>query len=367
MTTEELCPKCTLPRDKKGSGSLTQWMTTCSCDRDGASKAENIQALSLNLCKKCGKRADKGRVGSLTQFIFRYDLCSCEGAAFAQKHGIIREPGLSAGMSCRTAGTSDQTAGTSGQTSGTSGPGTSDRTLDESQWQQEPEDALAVDQEVFPRERYKPLKLMGKGAEGTVYLCRDLLLNKLVAIKLLNVLTDAQLQSFQLEAKLLSKLDHPNIVRILDFGVTASGAPYMVLEQTEGVSLDQFLKDHGPLSWRAAAKLFLPLSKALNYCHANGIFHRDLKPGNILLLGNTSWLSESTAPTDEPTVQLVDFGVAKHIGSTRDIGVSETDGSVESKEAMIGTPSFMAPDVARGLSFDARSEIYSLAAPCTPH
>lgn len=336
MTSEELCPKCTLPRDKNGSGSLTQWMTTCSCDREGASKAEDVQFISLNLCKQCGKRADNGRVGSLTQFIFRYDLCSCEGAAFAKQHGITLSKQISDQTNHETA---DQVAGAS------------DRRVDESQWQQEPEDALAVNQEAFPRERYKPLKLMGKGAEGTVYLCRDRLLNKVVAIKLLNVLTNTQLQSFQLEAKLLSKLDHPNIVRILDFGVTVSGAPYMVLEQTEGVSLDQFLKEHGPLSWRAAATLFLPLSKALSYCHTNGIFHRDLKPGNILLLGNRSWLSQSTYPPDEPAVQLVDFGVAKNVGS---------EGS---KEAMIGTPSFMAPDVARGLSFDARSEIYSLG--CT--
>lgn len=346
MTTEELCPRCTLPRDKKGSGSLTQWMTTCSCDREGASRPENIQVISLNLCKQCGKRADKGRVGSLTQFIFRYDLCSCEGAEFAREHGIVLEPARG------------DPSGESSDDNDNPNQDTHNLT-DESQFHQQPEDALAVDQEAFPRERYKPLKLMGKGAEGTVYLCRDLLLNKLVAIKLLNVLTDTQLQAFQLEARLLSKLDHPNIVRILDFGATLNGTPYMVLEQTEGLSLDRFLQEHGPLNWRAAAMLFLPLSKALSYCHANGVFHRDLKPSNILLLGNTSWLDKgapSVAQVDEPAVQLVDFGVAKHIGTT-----SET--ATGSKEAMIGTPSFMAPDVARGFSFDERSEIYSLG--CT--
>src|SRR5262249_3472965 len=111
---------------------------------------------------------------------------------------------------------------------------------EEQQFKPIEETELELDNALFPIDRYKPLSELGKGASGKVYLCRDRLLGKKVAVKCLQLITPQQLVSFQMEARATSQLRHPGLVAIMDFGSTESGAPYMVKEYARGISLEQY-------------------------------------------------------------------------------------------------------------------------------
>jgi serine/threonine protein kinase len=304
----EKCSKCYLPKNPQGSGSLTQWITCCRCD--AAPPIIEEKAEDVNLCSNCGKRLSQGRVGSFTQFIFRFDICSCEKPTWAPDTVPYNEPAF--------------------------------ETNSDSLENFESESDLEFDPSSIPTERYKPLQMIGAGSGGKVYLCHDLLLNKLVALKTLNTLVGEQLVAFQNEAKLLSKLDHPNIIKILDFGATISGAPYMVLEHSPGSNLMDALETNGPLTPGFARQVFTDLCHALSYCHERGVFHRDLKPANILF---------TKMPGQQTAIKLIDFGIATAGNHEK----TRYDG-----RDLIGTPTYMPPDQMLGLIYDARSEIYSL-------
>jgi len=203
-----------------------------------------------------------------------------------------------------------------------------------------PEDEMQVDSDMFPVERYKPLEKIGSGSTGQVYLCRDRLLRKKVAVKTLRQVTPEQLVAFQMEARATSQLNHPNIVTILDFGATASGAPFMVLEFVKGESLDIILNREKLLPWKLALDLAVQLADALTHAHSLGIYHRDLKPSNIILT------------MDENGVRLIDFGVAKL--------QQAQEPTIVQGRTLVGTPAYMSPDQMLGHDFDARSEIYTL-------
>lgn len=259
---------------------------------------------------------NKGRSGSFTQFIFRYDLCSCGSAA---------KPGSTAFVDAVENSTFAAPA-------------------DEPFEEMEPDESVAdVTAELFPIDRYTPLKRIGMGAVGVVYLCHDVNLNKRVVLKTLHYRDAEQLVAFQKEARVLSKLAHPNIVRILDFGATSSGSPYMVLEHSKGITLDIELQENGPLSPDGARNVFSQLVKALAYCHDHAVMHRDLKPENILLCPSKR--------DDSIFVKLIDFGIAM---------VEDQESTSINGRTITGTPAYMPPDQVRGYAYDTRSEVYSL-------
>ncbi len=207
--------------------------------------------------------------------------------------------------------------------------------------------ALALDPALFPMERYQPISQLGKGSAGIVYLCLDRLLGKQVAIKCLRSVTAEQLIGFQSEAKASSLMNHIGVVAVLDFGVTSGGAPYMVMEYAEGQTLEQRIAEKGPLEPELAVKVFIRIADALGYAHAKGIYHRDLKSSNILILDENS---------DDPDVRLIDFGVAR-------IKHAIQASAIVQGLTIVGTPAYMPPDQAAGLPYDARSEIYAFG--CT--
>ncbi|MCA9805908.1 MAG: serine/threonine protein kinase [Cyanobacteria bacterium HKST-UBA02] len=203
---------------------------------------------------------------------------------------------------------------------------------------------IEVEADSFPLDRYLPLGELGRGAGGTVYLCRDRVLGKEVAVKVLHLLTAEQLLLFQDEARALSKLEHRNIVSILDFGATDSGVPFMVLEHFPGETLTEYLERSGFMDEDTARQVFGQIIEGLAYSHSRGIFHRDLKPNNFML---------RNAGTDSLEVKIIDFGVAR---------VAELTGRVTEFQGrtLAGTPFYMSPDVIKGHAYSRASEVYSL-------
>lgn len=199
--------------------------------------------------------------------------------------------------------------------------------------------------EEFPLERYEPVAIIGKGTVGTIYLCHDRRLHrKKVAVKVLRGVSDDELVSFQREARATSRLHHRNIIAVYDFGATDSGVVYMAMEYVDGVSLDRELQNNGVLDTDRALKIGAALADALAYAHSCGIFHRDIKTSNILLVNSDS---------REPEVRLIDFGVAAIQHTAHD--AIEVQG-----KTIVGTPQYMSPDQCFGLLYDERSEVYSL-------
>ncbi len=192
--------------------------------------------------------------------------------------------------------------------------------------------------------RYHILEQLGEGGMATVYKAIDTTLERHVAVKVIrsdhfgSAVLERMLQRFEREAKALAKLSHPNIVKVMDYGETDK-VPYLVMEYLPGGTLKQKMNGK-PMPWRDAARLLLPVCRALEHAHEKGIVHRDIKPSNILI-------SESGEP------MLTDFGIAK-ILSGDDTSLDLTGTGVG-----IGTPEYMAPEQGAG-SVDERADIYAL-------
>jgi tetratricopeptide (TPR) repeat protein len=196
---------------------------------------------------------------------------------------------------------------------------------------------------------YEVLGPLGKGGMGVVYRARQVGLNRTVALKM--VLTgphaDADyLARFRREAEAAARLQHPNIVQVHDIG-TAEGRPYIALEFVDGGSLRERLHD-GPLAPAAAAALVETLARAMHHAHERGVVHRDLKPANVLLAAC------GLAPDAKPqAAKIADFGLAKQLDS--DAGQTRTG-------AILGTPSYMAPEQAEGRPVGPLADVYALGA-----
>jgi serine/threonine protein kinase len=190
--------------------------------------------------------------------------------------------------------------------------------------------------------RYHVIEPLGQGGMASVYKAFDTSLERNVAIKIIR--TDRKegteqnefLKRFQREAKALAQLDHPYILKVLDYG-EQEGIPYLVMPFVQGGTLKQ--KMGRPMPYREAASLLAPIANALDYAHRRKIIHRDVKPANILI-------SESNTPI------LSDFGIAKIIESGESTQLTATG-------VGIGTPDYMAPEQWMGKA-DACTDIYSL-------
>jgi serine/threonine protein kinase len=196
-------------------------------------------------------------------------------------------------------------------------------------------------------DRYEILSLIGHGGMGAVYKAKHVLLDKLVAVKLLQsrYLTDSSNQErFQQEAKAASSLMHSNVVSVIDYGITDQGAPYLVMDFLEGATLAELIKRENHLEEKRAVRIFLQIARALNHIHSRGVLHRDLKPGNIMLLNNES---------ETDLVKIMDFGISRRTDF-------EQEGAhITQKGKIIGSPLYMSPEQCVGRNLDERSDIYS--------
>lgn len=196
--------------------------------------------------------------------------------------------------------------------------------------------------------QYEFLGKIGEGGMGVVYKARHIALNQVVAIKMLHVngLDSVSRLRFQQEAKAVNSLDHPLIVRVRDFGVSESGQPHMVLDFIDGTTLEKQLKTHGALTFSQARNIFSQVCDAMAHAHERHVLHRDLKPGNIMLVERRD---------QEPFVKIVDFGIAKITDPGQESGMNLTrTGDV------FGSPFYMSPEQIAGQKLDGRADIYSL-------
>src|SRR5262245_32474108 len=193
---------------------------------------------------------------------------------------------------------------------------------------------------------YRLLSQLGAGGMGEVYLAAraDDQYRKQVAIKLVKrgMDTDNILRRFRQERQILAALDHPNIARLLDGGVSEDGLPYFVMEYITGAPITEYCDSH-QLSTEARLKLFRQVCAAVHYAHQNLVVHRDLKPGNILV-------------TEEGAPRLLDFGIAKVFNPE----LASPTLDLTSPEMRLMTPEYASPEQVRGEPITTASDIYSL-------
>jgi len=195
---------------------------------------------------------------------------------------------------------------------------------------------------------YAIIRVLGEGGMGRVYEARHTrLTGKRFAIKVLHPEYSRQpevISRFQREAEAAASLRSPHVVGVYDVGKTPDGRPFMVAEYLEGKELAEHLADVGKLSVPAAVRIVRQICKALTLAHEKGVIHRDMKPENVFLQGDMS----------APLATVLDFGISK-TGDGRGTNLTKTG-------MIMGTPSYMAPEQARGERVDHRADVYAVGA-----
>lgn len=291
MTTEgeleTVCSACGKPFQK--GASMTQWIfdaNKCTCS------VESTTVSQLPNCALCGLPI-RTKLGSITHWIFKTPVCEC--LAVTEEKAFLSEE-------------------------------------------------LLPSDDLIPGSPYQFLAVTGAGGIATVYKAQNRKLERNVAIKILQTgLNDSRaVENFEREAKAASKLQHPNIVIVQDFGKMRDGRQFLVTEWIDGITLADYLQRNGPLSLDATKELFTQVLDGLTHAHNRGVVHRDIKPSNIMLArgGSGGWI-----------VKIIDFGTAKEI---------DNDGERTRAEDMTASPFYMSPEQATGEKVDARSDLYSL-------
>lgn len=196
--------------------------------------------------------------------------------------------------------------------------------------------------------RYRLKRRLAAGGMGDVWMAYHPGLKRDVAVKILR--PDQQERSgsarsrFEREVRATAELAHPNTVRVYDYGVTEDGLWYYVMELLQGETLADHVTRLGPLAPARAIHIAGQVARALGEAHERGIVHRDIKPENLFL---------TSLGGEHDFVKVIDFGIAK---------VQTNDGKMTDTGALIGTPAYMSPEMAMGLSADPRSDVYALGA-----
>ncbi|NNF03496.1 MAG: serine/threonine protein kinase, partial [Rhodothermales bacterium] len=195
--------------------------------------------------------------------------------------------------------------------------------------------------------QYRLVSEIGRGGMSTVWLAEraDGLFDQRVAVKMLQAgfLPEERRRRFEAERRILASLQHPNIARLLDGGVTESGQPYLVMEYVDGTPVTEFCATN-LLGVDERLRLFSTICEAVAFAHRNLVVHRDLKPSNIFV-------------TADGTVKLLDFGIAKLIGDETDLPKDE---ALTRTGQILLTPEYAAPEQVRGDPVTTATDVYSL-------
>ena len=191
--------------------------------------------------------------------------------------------------------------------------------------------------------RYEIKTSLGKGGMGSLYIARDPNTGRLVAVKLLSAHLDSEELKvrFEVEAKALAQLNHPNIVDIYDSG-QFRGSPFIVMEYVRGETLDEMIRRSAPLSQSLKLKLIAQLCAGLAHAHDAGVIHRDIKPANLMVEDRSQRL------------KIVDFGIARVTEGLTRIG------KMTRLNVQIGTPGYMSPEQVEGEALDHRSDVFAV-------
>jgi serine/threonine-protein kinase len=186
---------------------------------------------------------------------------------------------------------------------------------------------------------YKITDKIGEGGMGAVYLGIDTMLEREVAVKMLRPELSSQehiVERFRAEAVTLAKLNHPNIATLYSF-LQQDGDYFMVMEFVRGQTLEDHIRKNGAMDWNRAILMFCQALEGIDHAHSMGIIHRDIKPANLMI-------------TESGSVKVMDFGIARVLGTSR----------LTRQGGVVGTVEYMSPEQVRGLEGDARSDVYSL-------
>jgi tRNA A-37 threonylcarbamoyl transferase component Bud32 len=195
-------------------------------------------------------------------------------------------------------------------------------------------------------DKYEIIEVLGFGGMSTVYRARHVFFDTIVAIKVLNqqLATETKsLQRFQAEAKAAHGLNHPNILAVADFGMSQEGQAYIVMDYLEGQSLADVIEEGLAMPLTQALPIFLDICRGLEHAHEHGVVHRDIKPGNVMLVKTAD---------GKATAKIVDFGLAKVF--------DEQNQKLTQTGEVYGSPLYMSPEQCRGLNVDYKSDLYSL-------
>ncbi len=194
---------------------------------------------------------------------------------------------------------------------------------------------------------YRIRSLLGQGGLGSVYLADQIGVGRTVVVKVIQrALTgeEATVRRFEREARIVARLDHPNIVSLLNAGETKNGAHYVVTEYAAGPTLQEEIHRAGKLDETRAARIGAQIAGALSAAHAAGVVHRDLKPANVIL---------TTLPDGEDHVQVLDFGLAP-------LSEQDAGSALAATGAILGTPTYMSPEQVGGGEIDGRADLFTL-------
>ncbi len=193
--------------------------------------------------------------------------------------------------------------------------------------------------------KYQLKKLLGRGGMGEVWAAFHLGLRRDVALKVLRDVAKQSALRFEREVSALADLRHPNTVRVFDYGFTETGVIYYAMELLDGMTLAALVRSEGPLTPERVLRVASQASRALGEAHDKGMVHRDVKPDNLFL---------ANAGGELDFIKVIDFGIVRL--------EEEPHEALTLEGFVVGTPNFMAPELATGKDADARSDVYALGA-----
>ncbi|MCC7531975.1 MAG: protein kinase [Candidatus Melainabacteria bacterium] len=220
-----------------------------------------------------------------------------------------------------------------------------------STWLEETTTPVVLEPGTIVLDKYRVVELVGLGGMGSVFRVTHVHFGTVFALKCLNKEqpNDQTWRRFQNEAKAAHILDHPNLIKVHDFGLLPGRRPYFVMDFVDGTTVADEVQRLGRLPVKRCLRIFIQVAFAIAYAHENGVIHRDLKSSNIMVVKGKAGEDE------EEIVKIVDFGIAKLTG------VDEFNQQTLTKTGEIfGSPLYMSPEQCMGLAVDLRSDLYSL-------